>query len=84
MAIETKTKKWGNSIGVVIPAETVERLKLKPGEQITIDVEKKQNVLKELFGSLRFTRSTKMILEEVREELEGKWLRGNGVSIHTH
>ena len=84
MAVETQTKKWGNSIGVVIPAETVERLKLKPGERITIDVEKKANVLKELFGSLHFTRSTRTILKEVREELEGKWLRGNGVSTHTH
>jgi len=75
MAIEVKTKKWGNSIGVVIPIETAEKLGLKPEQKIIIDIMKKDNVLKELFGSVKFRKSTKDILKEVRKELEGKWLK---------
>ena len=75
MAVEVKTKKWGNSIGIVIPIEAVKRLNIKPDEEIVIEIEKKENVLKEMFGSMKFKKSTKQILKEVREELEGKWLK---------
>jgi len=75
MAIEVKTKKWGNSIGVVIPIETANKLNLKPEETIIIEITKKEKVLKELFGSLKFKKSTEQILKEVRADLEGKWLK---------
>lgn len=75
MAIEVKTKKWGNSIGVVIPIETADKLNLVPEETIVIEITKKSNVLKELFGSLKFKKPTEQILKEVRKDLEGKWLK---------
>ena len=75
MAIEVKTKKWGNSIGVVIPIETADKLNLKPEETIIIEITKKDKVLKELFGSLKFKKSTEQILKEVRADLEGRWLK---------
>lgn len=42
MVIEVKTKKWGNSIGIIIPSEAVERLNIKPEEEITIEIVKKE------------------------------------------
>lgn len=75
MAIQVKTKKWGNSIGIVIPSETVEKFNLKPKETILIEIEKKDNVLKEMFGKLKFKKPTEQILKEVRKDLEGKWLK---------
>jgi len=75
MAIEAKTKRWGNSIGFVIPVETVSRLNLRPEETITIEITKKHNVLKDLFGSLKFRKLTEQILREAREDLEGRWLK---------
>ncbi len=75
MAIEVKTKKWGNSIGVVIPSKAAEKLKLRPEETVIIEIIKKDNVLKDLFGSLRIKKPTGTILKEVRKELEGRWLR---------
>ena len=74
MTMEAKTKKWGNSIGIVIPAEMVEKLNLKPEQDILIEIEKKNNVLKEMFGSLKSKKSTEQILKEVRKDLESKWL----------
>mgnify|MGYP001611953584 CR=1 FL=1 len=75
MLTEIKTRKWGNSIGFVIPAEIVEKLKIKTGESVLVDIQKKENVLKELFGSLKSNKATNKIIEEVRSDLEGRWLR---------
>jgi len=71
MVISVKTKEWGNSIGIILPREIVEKLSIAPGEELVIDVKRKQNVLKELFGSMHFKKRTKDLLREVRKELEG-------------
>ena len=34
--LETKTKKWGNSLGVIIPSEVVVREKLKENEKVEL------------------------------------------------
>ena len=75
MTIEVKTKKWGNSIGIVIPSETVEKLNLVPEQKVIIEITKEDNVLKELFGSFKFKKPTEQILKEVRKDFESKWLR---------
>lgn len=75
MTLEVKTKRWGNSIGIIIPSEAVEELNIKEEENIIIEIHKNGNILKELFGSLKFKRSTENILKEVRKDLEGKWLK---------
>ncbi len=73
MSIAVKTKSWGNSLGIIIPSEMVHEFSLNPGDEVVIELQKKQNVLKELFGTIKFKRSTKEILSEVREELKSKW-----------
>ena len=73
--IEVKTKQWGNSLGIVIPSPTVEKLALRPDENIVIEITKKENVLKELFGSIKLKRPTSEIIKEVRKDLESKWLQ---------
>ena len=75
MAIEVKTKKWGNSIGIIIPSETVEKFNIKPEEEIVIEIGKKSNVLKEMFGTMKSKKSAKQMIEEVRKELESKWMK---------
>ena len=76
MAVEVKTKKWGNSIGVIIPRETVEKFNIKPEEKIVIEISKKENVLKEMFGTAKLkNKSAEKILKEFRKEnIESKWL----------
>lgn len=71
MAISVKTKEWGNSIGIILPREIVDELSISTGEELVIDVKRKQNVLKELFGSVHFKKKTDELLKEVRQELEG-------------
>ena len=38
MEFETITRKWGNSVGIVIPKEVVEMKKLKAGERRLINI----------------------------------------------
>ncbi|MFH1849228.1 MAG: AbrB/MazE/SpoVT family DNA-binding domain-containing protein [archaeon] len=45
MAIsESRIKKWGNSLGIVIPKNTVKEMALKEGEKVSIDIVKKQKI----------------------------------------
>jgi len=74
MAIEVKTKKWGNSIGIIIPSETVEMLGIKPEERIHIEIGKSSNVLKEMFGTMKSKKTAKQMVDEARKEMESKWL----------
>ena len=74
MVIKVKAKQWGHSIGLIIPKETIDNLKIKPGEDLMIQVERKKNPLKELFGTLKSKKSTEQMIKEVRKELGSKWM----------
>lgn len=74
MTIEVKTKQWGNSIGVIIPKEVVNTLKIKPEETILIEVEKKENPLKELWGFGKGKKLTQKARLENIKFLESKWM----------
>lgn len=47
----TTTRKWGNSIGVILPKEMIEEQKLKPNERVEVIILREANI-KHLFGSL--------------------------------
>ena len=70
--IRCHTRKWGNSLGIIIPKDAVEKYGLHPHEDITIEVTSKTNVLKELFGSGKSGKSTEDILRRARKELKSK------------
>jgi len=42
-----QVSKWGNSLAIRLPAAVVEELKLKPGDEINIRVEGKDNFVVE-------------------------------------
>ena len=37
-----EVKKWGNSLGLIVPKKTAHQIGLKPGEKIEIEIVKKQ------------------------------------------
>lgn len=61
-----KTKKWGNSIGIRIPKKVVDELDIKEGQELVVEIGKKENPLRELFGALKFKEPTEKILKEIR------------------
>jgi antitoxin component of MazEF toxin-antitoxin module len=50
---KSKLKRWGNSFGVLIPKEMVEKEGLKEGEEVQVSVTKTSDI-KHLFGKYRF------------------------------
>ncbi|MBI2660335.1 AbrB/MazE/SpoVT family DNA-binding domain-containing protein [Candidatus Woesearchaeota archaeon] len=61
-----KTRKWGSSIGMVIPNKVVKELKIRENQDVIVDIKPKENPLKELFGSGKFSKPTEQILKEIR------------------
>ena len=68
MEIETITRKWGNSIAIIVPSRIVEQQKLKENDKVIFNIEKKKaSKVKEVFGILKgWKKPTEEILKEVR------------------
>ncbi len=65
----SKTKRWGNSLGIIIPKEAVKELGLIENQEIVVDITKRENPLKELFGAGkdRLKQPTQELLKELRK-----------------
>ena len=70
--IAAKTRKWGNSLGILIPKEEVESLNLRENQAIIIEITKKENPLRELFGFGKNNKITKEEFSSARKLLEPK------------
>ncbi|MBS3082305.1 AbrB/MazE/SpoVT family DNA-binding domain-containing protein [Candidatus Pacearchaeota archaeon] len=70
--IKAKAKKWGNSIGIVIPANIVDKQSIKDGTEIIITITSdKKTKVKDVFGILKekLKRNTQELIDEVDEDL---------------
>jgi len=63
--VETRVRKSGNSLGVIIPSEVAVKGKLKQGDQVDVLVQKRGSVLREVFGTLKFDEPTKKMMKEI-------------------
>lgn len=66
MAIEVVLKKWGNSMGVVLPKEMVRREELKENQRLLIEVIKEAD-LTDIFGTLKRKMSGQEFKDMVRQ-----------------
>ena len=71
MDIKATTRKWGNSIAVVIPKELVESQHIHEDEEVTITVERKKPRAGELFG--RFPELKKIPTQQLKDEARQGW-----------
>ncbi len=73
VSVTAKVKKWGNSLGIVIPKETVNEENIEEGDELEVIMIKKTDVIKETFGMLKgkLKRNTDEVLAEVDRELWG-------------
>ncbi len=65
---KAKVKKWGNSLGIVIPKEIVEKVHVKNNQILFLDV--RSDPLKEAFGSLK---AWKIDSQKMKDELRKEW-----------
>ncbi len=66
MATEVNVRKWGNSMGIVLPKELIEEKGIKEDDEIIIEVAKKAD-LSRLFGSLKRKMSGQEFKDMVRK-----------------
>jgi len=69
-----KTKRWGNSIGLLIPKQEAAKLHLHENSDVVVDIITKDNPFKELFDFGRQKKITKKKFLETRKLLESKRL----------
>ena len=69
--IVCKTKQWGSSLGIVIPKKVVNEFHLTENQEVTIELQPKTNILKELFGAGKRKpgRTTEQMIKEARAEM---------------
>ena len=68
--IKTKLRKWGNSLGVVVPQHIIDKEKTKVGDDVTILFKRNDNnLLRDVFDTHKFSKNTDELLKEVDEEL---------------
>ncbi len=65
MAIRTVMRKWGNSLGVVIPREEASKEGLKENDEVEIVIRKAVDI-RQLFGKYKF-RDLQSLKDELRE-----------------
>jgi antitoxin component of MazEF toxin-antitoxin module len=62
-------RRWGNSIGVVIPQNILSLENAKEGDEVSVIIKKKRPNLKKLYGAYKFKQSTDDIMKEIDKEL---------------
>ena len=68
--IKTKLRRWGNSLGIVVPLNKTNEENIKEGEEVTALILSRKKVnLKKLFGKHKFSKSTDQLMKEADEEL---------------
>ncbi len=71
--INTKVKKWGNSFGIILPANIVKKNKIREGTNIEVRLTTKNKTrAKHIFGILKgkLIRDTDDLLKEVNRDFE--------------
>ena len=67
--LKGKVRKWGRSLGVVIPKETIEKEGIRENQSIDLIIRKPNNVLRESYGLFKKKINTEKVMKEIDEEL---------------
>ncbi|MBI3412551.1 MAG: hypothetical protein HY051_00530 [Candidatus Aenigmarchaeota archaeon] len=69
-SIEVKAKRWGNSIGLLIPKDVVRKEKIRENQILDIIIIPKTRTLEKTFGMVKgWEKPAQQIKDEIRREL---------------
>ncbi len=69
---DIKVKKWGNSFGIIIPKDIVDKQNIIEGGTVSINIQSKNKTkVKDIFGLLKgkLKRDTDEVMKEVDKDL---------------
>ena len=71
--LQVKAKKWGNSIGLLVPSEIAKNEKIRNNQKLDIVILSKSKTLEKTFGMLKgWTKPAQQIKDEIKRELHGR------------
>lgn len=70
--VKVKAKRWGSSLGFIIPNEVAREQKIKEGDELEIELQKVTDIEK-LFGIVRGKRQAGMTTQQIKDELRAGW-----------
>jgi len=71
---EVELKKWGNSVGLVVPKEALERESLQPNQKVRAIITPIKTLrVKDVFGKQRLNKPVHEIMAQIDEELEQRF-----------
>ena len=65
--LKAEIKKWGHSLGIIIPKQFAKKLNLKEREKVELKLKKISSDLMSLFGTLKFKEPAAKIKKELKE-----------------
>lgn len=71
MEVETIAKRWGSSIGIILPKALIEENKIRENDKIVVEIKKKA-LAGELFGKFPEWKSKKTA-QELKDEARVGW-----------
>ena len=64
-----RPKKWGSSLGIVIPSEIVQEAAIKSGQEVVVFISQAapNPLIKKMFGTLKLKKPTQQVMKEIDE-----------------
>ena len=71
---KAKLRSWGNSLGIVVPKDEATKQKLHPDQEVNVIITPSKTLkVKDIYGKLKFKKSTDQIMKEIDEDLDSKF-----------
>lgn len=68
---EVQLKKWGNSVGLIVPKEALEKESLKPKQMVRAIIKPIESVkVRDIFGKGKLKTPTKQLMKQIDADLE--------------
>ena len=65
--IITTARKWGNSIGIALPKDVVEKANIKPNKELRLFLPERSVDIGKVFGTLDINMPAKKLIEDARK-----------------
>jgi len=63
----TRAKKWGNSLGLILPAEVARDRNIRDGDYLEVEIRRRIPRPDELSGTWKFRRNLRDLIREMKE-----------------
>ena len=63
----TRVKRWGNSLGLIVPAEVARSQNIRDGDYLEVEIRRRVPTPSELSGTWTFRRNLPELIREMKE-----------------